>query len=519
MSTIKGILEAFSTMFVAVTTGTEARPSTTARVLWIGGTSRPSNMANGDIWMKEATTGLSAPNFVTTTLNTITQGVTFSQVLVVNGTTPMSFSIASGSLPAGLTLNSTTGGISGTPSAAGTYTFAVTASNAQGSATQSFTGTVTASALAPTITTTSLGTLVQGTPFSQTLNASGTSPLTWTVSAGLLPAGLSLNSGTGVLTGTPTGTGSYSFSITVTNTAGSDDQGFTGTIGSTGTAPDITTTTLNALQAGVSFTQTLARTGSTPITWGVSAGTIPAGLAINSSTGVISGAPSAAGAYSFTVQATNAFGSDTQVYTGTVAAATSATVYSIFGATTWPATSYSDGVPGAWQVHQFYSFAGGTPLPAGSKIVGARLYVPAGSAHIGQPWKASIHLNNTGSYLSSSNTINTVERMNESGVVTSGSALVAGWNEVLFRLQSDNSIVEFNVPTGSGNSWLIGTMINTGDRYLYDTTYTDNTVMNPQGKNFYLAETGPAGVARSWYLSAPTTARWYGIDVLVKIPS
>jgi hypothetical protein len=519
MTTVKGILEAASLMFVIVTTGAEARPSTTAKVIWVGGTTRPSNMASGDIWMKEATTGATAPSIVTTTLNTITQSVAFSQTLAVNGTTPILFSVASGTLPAGLTLNTNTGNISGTPSAAGTYAFSVTAQNAQGSSTQSYSGNVTAAALAPTITSTAMNTITQGTAFSQTLNATGTQPISWTVSGGLLPAGLTLGSSNGTISGTATGTGAYSFTITATNTAGSNSKGFTGTIGSTGTAPNIVTTTLGAMQAGVSYTQAITATGSTPMTWGISTGTIPAGLSINSSTGTVSGTPSAAGAYSFTVQSTNAFGSDTQAYTGTVAAATSSNIYSIFGSTTWPLTSYTDGVVGGWQVHQYYQFTGNTALPVGSKIVGARLYVPPGSAHIGQTWKASLYLNNTGNYISSANTVDSTAKMNESGVITNGSVLVEGWNEVLFRNQSTSAIAEFEVPSGAGNSWLIGTMINNGDRYLYDSTYTGAAVQNPSGKNFYLSEVGTTPAARSLYLSGASTARWYGIDVLVKILS
>jgi hypothetical protein len=513
VTTIKGVLEAASLMFVIVTTGGESRPSTAAKVVWIGGTAKPSNMANGDIWLKEASTGTSAPQFVTTTLNTITQNVPFSQVMIVNGTTPMTFSVASGTLPAGLTLNSTTGGISGTPSAAGTYAFGITAQNAQGSATQTFNGTVTAAALAPTITTASINTITQGSAFSQTLNATGTQPISWTVSGGLLPAGLTLNSGNGTISGTPTGTGAYSFTITASNTAGTNAKGYTGTIGSTGTAPDILTTSLSAMQAGSSFSQTLTFTGSTPITWGISTGTIPSGLAINSSTGVISGTPSTAGSYSFTVQATNAFGSDTQAYTGTVSAATAPNIYSIFGATTWPLTSYTDGIVGGWQVQQYYAFTGGGSLPTGSKIVGARLYVPPGSAHIGKSWKAGLILNNTGTYYSSANRFDSVAALGSGNTsIKAGSALVSGWNEITFNQ-------EYDPPQGAGNSWLIATMINNGDSYLYDTTYTQASVQNPQGKNFFLAELGTTPVARSWYLDNASQARWYGIDVLMKIPS
>lgn len=505
MATVTGLTAASSLMPFVVASGSETRPSTPGRVLWIGGTTKPSNMTDGDLWFKESAAAASAPQFVTTSLNTITQSVAFTQALVLNGTTPMTFNLTAGSLPSGMTLNASTGVITGTPSASGSYSFTVQATNAVGSASQAYSGTVSATAVAPTVTTTTLSSMVQGTAFAQTLSATGTSPITWSISGGVLPSGLNLNSSTGAITGTPTGTGAYSFTVQASNAAGAATKSFTGTIGSTGTAPDITTTTLNALQAGVAFTQTLSRTGSTPMTWGVSAGSIPAGLAVNSSTGVLAGTPTTAGAYSFTVQATNSFGSDVQAYTGTIAAASTAGNYSIFGATTTDITSYTDGDSGAWTSHQYYQWSGAAALPAGTKIVGARVYIPSGSSHIGQPWEAALFVNTSGGLIIANGTFDHTQ-YDSNGSKKSGSALVAGWNELLFTL-------EYDVPSSAG-SWFIGTRINNGVRYLFNTTLTTNAIREPGNKNFFLAEND----GRSWYNSTKTQAKWYGLDTLVKIP-
>jgi hypothetical protein len=461
-------------------------------------------MAEGDIWFKESTAGASAPEFVTTTLNTITQSVAFTQSLVLNGTTPMTFTISAGALPAGLTIHSTTGVISGTPSASGAYSFTVETTNAIGNSTQAYSGSVSATAVAPNITTTTLSSLVQATAFSQTLNATGTGPISWTISGGTLPSGLSLNSATGAITGTPTGTGAYSFTVQATNVAGSDTQAFSGTIGTSGTAPEITTTTLNTLTAGTSFTQTLSRTGSTPITWGVSAGTIPSGLSINSSTGVISGTPTTAAAYSFTVQATNTFGSDTQVYSGTVNAASGADVYSIFGATGQTMTDYTDGDAGSWTSHQFYQWSGASALAAGSKIIGARLYLPSDSTHIGYGWHAALLKNASGVFDTSGQLDHTL--FNSNGTKIAGATLVAGWNEVLFAVEHDVEPI--------GGSWFIAVQINNGLRYVINSTLTVDAIREPGMKNFFLAETA----GRSWYQGNKTLARWYGIDTLVRVP-
>lgn len=511
MATVTGLVEAASMMFVNITTGTELRPATTAKVVWIGSSTQPIHMAEGDLWFRPASTTPTLPNILTSVLNTLTQGAAFSQALTVDGTPPFTFSVVTGSLPAGLSLNSTSGLISGTPSAAGSYSFTIQAANAVGSDTQAFSGTVTSSAVAPNITTTSLSSLTQGVSFSQTIAATGTSPLAWTISAGTLPAGLSLNSSTGAITGTPTGTGSYSFTVQATNSAGNDTQAFSGTISSSGTAPAITTTSLTTLTEGVSFSQTLARTGSTPMTWGISAGTLPSGLALNSSTGVISGIPDSgtAGSYSFTVQVTNSFGNDTQLFTGTVEPGSDADVYSIFGSTV-PATltSYSDASAGDWLTHTFY--AAGAGLASGSKIIGARLYVPTGSAHIGQTWKAGL-ITSTGGYYPGLGTFPYAD-YNTNGRTTTGAALVAGWNEITFS-------AEYNVPA-VGGAWYIGIQIGTGTRYLAEASLSSSAIQNGDGKNFYLSETGGSPISRHFYNASTTSPiKWYGIDTMVRIPA
>ena len=73
------------------------------------------------------------PTITTTTLPNGTVGTSYSQTLTATGTAPITWSITDGSLPTGLTLNESTGEISGTPTTAGTSTFTVTATNTVGS--------------------------------------------------------------------------------------------------------------------------------------------------------------------------------------------------------------------------------------------------------------------------------------------------------------------------------------------------------------------------------------------------
>lgn len=90
--------------------------------------------------------------------------------------------------------------------------------------------------VAPDITTTSLPGGSIGTSYSQTLTATGSTPITWSVASGSLPAGLSLNTGTGAITGTPTTAGTSSFTIGATNGTSPDDTQALSIVISTGPA-------------------------------------------------------------------------------------------------------------------------------------------------------------------------------------------------------------------------------------------------------------------------------------------
>ena len=79
----------------------------------------------------------------------------------------------------------------------------------------------------PTITTSSLSNGTVGIGYSTTLAAEGTAPITWSVTNGFLPEGLSLDAGTGVISGTPTAEGGSTFTVEAANDYGSDSREFT----------------------------------------------------------------------------------------------------------------------------------------------------------------------------------------------------------------------------------------------------------------------------------------------------
>ena len=160
-----------------------------------------------------------APTITTTTLPGGLVGTAYNQQLAATGTTPITWTLQSGALPAGLSL-STAGVISGTPTTAGTSNFTVKATNSAGSDTKALSIAVTTSAVAPTITTSSLPAGTVATTYNAQLEATGTAPITWALQSGNLPAGLSLSTA-GKISGTPTAASTSNFTVKATNSAGS----------------------------------------------------------------------------------------------------------------------------------------------------------------------------------------------------------------------------------------------------------------------------------------------------------
>lgn len=259
-----------------------------------------------------------APTAVTITSSTLsagTNGSSYSGLLkATGGTPPYTWSVSPGSLPAGLSLAPSTGLISGTPTATGTSNFTVTVADAGNPAqTASATTSIVVAAPAPTtltITTSSMPTGTNGTSYSNALQASGgTSPYAWSITAGSLPAGLSLNQATGLISGTPTTNGTSNFTATVTD-GGSPAQSKSvplSIVVAAASAPALTiNATLPSGTAGTAYSNAMSASGGTPAyTWSITAGSLPTGLTLAASSGTISGTPSASGTYNFTATVTD----------------------------------------------------------------------------------------------------------------------------------------------------------------------------------------------------------------------
>ncbi len=248
-------------------------------------------------------------------IGTIYPGATLA---AAGGITPYTWSITTGSLPAGLSLNASTGAISGTPTGTftGTVNFTVTATDSQTPthATTTANLSITVSAPLLSVTTSSLaGGSIGNAYTNQTLQATGgILPYTWAVTTGSLPAGLSLNASTGVISGTPTGTfvGTVSFTVTATDSETPTAKTATANLGIAISVVPLSVTTSGSLAVGVAGSvypgATLQATGGiTPYSWAVTTGSLPAGLTLNAATGAISGTPTASGTANFTVTVTD----------------------------------------------------------------------------------------------------------------------------------------------------------------------------------------------------------------------
>ena len=171
----------------------------------------------------------------TTSLPNGTVSTTYSAVVnASNGCTPYKWTIASGTLPAGVTMkpsSSTTAlNFTGTPTTAATSPFTVKVTGCGGNTSQmAYKVVIQATSGTLAITTTSLPNGTVGTAYSAIIKASGgCTPYKWTIASGALPAGTTAKASSTTtslnLTGTPTAAATYSFTVKVTSCNGGTSQ-------------------------------------------------------------------------------------------------------------------------------------------------------------------------------------------------------------------------------------------------------------------------------------------------------
>ncbi len=254
-------------------------------------------------WDYALTVGCPGINITTAGLPAGTLGETYNQTVAVSPAGSYVFSVSSGALPPGLTLNAATGAITGAPTSIGTFSFTVAATQGSCAASRNF--TVTIACASPTISPASLAAGQAGVAYSQTLSVTPAGSYSFSISTGSLPAGLSLNSATGVISGVPSLTGA--FTLTVKAQAAASGCSATQTYSLTIGCPTVSLSpaSLPGGTVGTSYSQSISASPSGGnYTFAVTAGSLPAGLSLNSATGALSGTPTTSGAASFTITAT-----------------------------------------------------------------------------------------------------------------------------------------------------------------------------------------------------------------------
>ncbi|ADB52911.1 Ig domain-containing protein [Conexibacter woesei] len=260
------------------------------------------------LWTLAEAKGAAPPSVTQETLPGAVAGTPYRTTLTVTrGTKPIAWSVSAGTLPAGLTLNPSSGLISGTPAATGTASFTVKATDAQKQvATRAL--KLAVAAPAPSIAPASLPAATLGAPYRAQVTGTGsTTPYAWSVSAGALPAGLSLDPRSGLISGVPSATGTASFTVAL---SGGDGQRATRAYAvKVEAAPlSIPQQTLPGATVDAAYTASLsAEGGVAPHRWAVTAGALPAGLTL-ADDGRLTGTPTAPVSATFTVTVTDADG-------------------------------------------------------------------------------------------------------------------------------------------------------------------------------------------------------------------
>lgn len=277
---------------------------------------------------------------LTITTSALPNGVTGvaynATVAATGGTTPYTWSITAGMLPPGVGLSTTSGAISGTPSAGGTYNVSMQVTDARGQVASKSLSLAIAAVLV--ITTSSLPNGTAGVAYSATLTASsGTPPVTWMLASGQLPAGLSLST-SGTLSGTPTTVSSYNFTVQAKDSGGQSAS--KACIVVVTSALSIVTTSLPGGTVGTAYSAAISATGGTaPYAFSVASGQLPGGLSLSAS-GSLSGTPTTSGSFNFSLQAADAGGQTAaQAFTVPVATAPAPLPNNVGGLTSFPSVS------------------------------------------------------------------------------------------------------------------------------------------------------------------------------------
>ncbi|MGH3155811.1 MAG: putative Ig domain-containing protein [Streptosporangiaceae bacterium] len=331
-----------------------------------------------------------------TTLPELTAGQDYgAQLTSTGGVAPVTWSVSSGSLPPGLSLDPGTGLVTGAATAAGTYDFTAAATDGSAPVSQTATASLAITIDAPPalgITTTGAFDGTEGSYYSSTFQATGgVGSYNWYISSGSLPDGLSLDGSTGQVTGTPTGTGNSTFDVTVSDAAGDTaTQSYSVGIAQ---VPLTVSSTIAPATVGTYYTGNVTPSGGeAPYGYSLVSGTLPDGLTFDPSTGAITGTATQSGSFPLQVSVADSAEPSQQVtanVTLTVAAAPTLTVstdtpvHGAVGDFYTTGIGYSGGVgPYTWSVTSGSLPAGLTLDPGSGMVVGTPTTAGSGKVTI-----------------------------------------------------------------------------------------------------------------------------------------
>jgi hypothetical protein len=312
--------------------GTPSAPATGALGFTVTDSSSPAQSSTTSLGLTISAAALAV---TTTSLPSGQMGKAYTATLAATGgTAPLTWSVTSGTVPAGLAFDAASGAIYGTPTAAAAsvpLTFTVADSgNPQQTKTLSTTLSIAAAATPLAISTTTLPNGQIGTAYSAMLSATGgTGPYTWSLMSGTVPAGLAFDAASGTIYGTPTAAANQTpLTFKVQD---SSNPALTASANLTmNVSPASVAISITPRAAGLTLSQALPITATTDDNAGVTWSVTPSGGGSFSKTTSASGeavtytAPATPGAYTITATgATNG----TQTATATIAVTDLAGVY------------------------------------------------------------------------------------------------------------------------------------------------------------------------------------------------